>query len=136
MVGQLRWKARLPQHDLEARGTMITTIRNIPTGFMVGLRTKDRSFLGILAICLLTVPLMVVLKAILLHTPITWAFVAGSEPAFWYSLAFFAYILVIKSLQVFHLREGNEATAKKLILQLDCVVMLTLIVLVGSQMLG
>lgn len=115
---------------------MITTIRNIPTGFMVGLRTKDRSFLGILAICLLTVPLMVLLKAILLHTPISWAFVSGSEPAFWYSLAFFAYILVIKSLQVFHLREGNEATAKKLILQLDCVVMLTLIVLVGSQMLS
>lgn len=115
---------------------MITTIRNIPTGFMVGLRTKDRSFLGTLAICMLAVPLMVVLKAIFMNTPITWAFITGSEPALWYSLAFFAYLLVIKSLHVFHLREGNEAKAKKLILQLDCVVVLTLIVLVGSQMLG
>lgn len=114
---------------------MITTIRKIPTGFMVGLRTKNRSFLGILAICLLTVPFMVALNAHFTNTPITWAFVGNVGPAFWYSLAFFAYILAIKSLQVFHHREGNEKAVKKLVVQLDCVVMLTLVVLVGSQML-
>lgn len=114
---------------------MITAIRNIPTGFMVGLRTKDRSFLGMLAICLLAVPTLVGLAAHFENAVITLAYLAHLGPAFWFSIAFFAYLLAIKSLQVFHLREGNEVKAKKLVIQLDCVVFLTLIVLVGSQML-
>lgn len=116
--------------------TMITTIRNIPTGFMVGLRTKDRSFLCMLAFCLLAVPTLVGLTAHFANAAITWTFFANIGLVFWYSIAFFAYLLGIKSLQVFHHREGNEKAVKKLVIQFDCIVMLTLIVLVGSQMLS
>lgn len=111
---------------------MITTLKNMRTGFITGVREKDRSFLGILLICLLCVPLMLAVNAKATGIQLTAASLVDLGSVLWGSLAFFGYMIAVKSLHVFHIREGAAEKAQKLLRQFDGIVMIVMVGLVVS----
>lgn len=106
--------------------------RQLGAGFMAGLRTRNASFLGILAISLGMPVLLLLTTATYLSQPFGWQLIIDIGAPFWVSVAFCLYLLSNKTLQVFHQQKEDQDDAPNLIRQFDIVVFALLIGLVAS----
>lgn len=111
---------------------MIKLAQQLGTGIKEGIRTRNASFLGILAIALCIPPMMLAYTAQYLAQPMSWQLIVDIGTPFWLSVAFSVYMFGIKAMQVYQHQQGNNDAVPKLTRQFDIVVYVVLFGLILS----
>jgi hypothetical protein len=103
----------------------------LSAGFMAGWRTRNGSFLGIVAISLGLPILLLAVTALSMDQRLSWQLIKDIGTPFWGSLAFCVYLLGNKTLQVYHQNKESKEEAPNLVGQFDIVVFVVMIGLIA-----
>lgn len=104
--------------------------QRIGRGAIQGVRTRNSSLLGIIAIAIALPIFPLVLMAVSSGIPFSWQMISSVGPQICFTAVFGVYIVCVKCLQLYWLAEGNEKAALRMIKQADVAVMLALAALI------
>lgn len=96
--------------------------QQLKSGFSIGVKTRNPNFLAMLVLAAALVPLMLLCTSFMSHTPISIEMIKGVGLLFWFSVAVSIYLVVLKSLVVYHQHHDNNDEARRLVTKFDVVV--------------